>query len=232
MRLKDEFISSLSHALRTPLGAVLGWAKALQLKRADPATLERGLDAIARNAALQAQLLDELLDADRVLSDQVRLDPQPLDMAALVTAAVEAARPGGRRQGAAPVRAPRAARRTGPPATPTDCARWSRACWPTPSSSRRAAAASRCCCGRSAASSSSPSATTVPASSRRGCRGCSSATIPAIRRRSARAAASAWRCRWRRRLVELHGGSIEAASDGTGAGATFTVRLPLGRLGA
>ena len=93
LRLKDEFISSLSHALRTPLGAVLGWAKALQLRRSDEATLQRGLDAIARNAELQAKLLDDMVDAERVLSGKVGLAPQPLDLAALVSAAIEAARP-------------------------------------------------------------------------------------------------------------------------------------------
>ena len=93
LRLKDEFISSLSHALRTPMGAVLGWAKALQLKRGDTTSLERGLDAIARNATLQAQLLDEMIDSERVLSGHLGIAPQPLDFAALVSAAVEAHRP-------------------------------------------------------------------------------------------------------------------------------------------
>src|SRR5213079_964193 len=93
LRLKDELVSSLSHALRTPLGAVLGWAKALQLRRPDAATLERGLDAIGRNAELQARLLDTIVDADRVLSGKVQLETKPLDVAELVAATVEAARP-------------------------------------------------------------------------------------------------------------------------------------------
>ena len=93
IRLKDELVSNLSHALRTPLSAVLGWAKALQLRRPDAATLERAIDAIARNAELQVRLLDTLVDADRVLSGKTQIEAKALDFAAIVGAAVEAARP-------------------------------------------------------------------------------------------------------------------------------------------
>jgi PAS domain S-box-containing protein len=92
-RLKDEFLSTLSHELRTPLTAILGWAKVLLLKSGDPATLERGLQAISRNAGSQAQLIEDLLDMSRIISGKVRLDVQPTDLAQVAEAAVEAIRP-------------------------------------------------------------------------------------------------------------------------------------------
>jgi PAS domain S-box-containing protein len=92
-RLKDEFLATLSHELRTPLTAILGWAKVLLLKRNDPASLERGLDAIARNAKAQARLIEDLLDMNRIVSGKLRLEVQPTDLASVIEAAVEAVRP-------------------------------------------------------------------------------------------------------------------------------------------
>jgi signal transduction histidine kinase/CheY-like chemotaxis protein len=92
-RLKDEFLATLSHELRTPLTAMLGWAKVLLLKSDDPATRERGLQAISRNAAAQAKLIEDLLDMSRIISGKVRLDVQPTDLAHVAEMAVDAARP-------------------------------------------------------------------------------------------------------------------------------------------
>ncbi len=92
-RLKDEFLSTVSHELRTPLTAMLGWTKVLLLKSDEPATLQRGLQAISRNAAAQARLIEDLLDMTRILSGKVRLDMQPTDLARVAESAVQAARP-------------------------------------------------------------------------------------------------------------------------------------------
>jgi PAS domain S-box-containing protein len=98
-RLKDEFLATLSHELRTPLTAILGWAKVLLVKRDDAASLGRGLDAIARNAKAQARLIDDLLDMNRIASGKLRLEVQPTDLASVVEAAVEAARPSAEAKG-------------------------------------------------------------------------------------------------------------------------------------
>jgi signal transduction histidine kinase/CheY-like chemotaxis protein len=90
--LKDQFLATLSHELRTPLHAILGWVQLLRLKQ-DEAALERGLQTIERNARLQAQLIDDLLDMSRIVAGKVRLEPGWVDLAQLTGAAVEASGP-------------------------------------------------------------------------------------------------------------------------------------------
>ena len=89
-RLKDEFLATLSHELRTPLNAVLGWAQILRLKMVDGSDdVRRGLEAIERNARLQTQLIDDLLDMSRIISGKVRLDAQTVQPIEAVEAAIE-----------------------------------------------------------------------------------------------------------------------------------------------
>ncbi len=92
-RSKDEFLATVSHELRTPLTAIRGWAQLLQVDRGDPERLARGFETISRNAKLQAQLIDDLLDVSRIVSGQMRLDVRPLNLAHVVDAAVESIRP-------------------------------------------------------------------------------------------------------------------------------------------
>jgi PAS domain S-box-containing protein len=92
-RSKDEFLATVSHELRTPLNAILGWTQLLLADGADPDRRRRGLDTVVRNAKLQAQLIDDLLDVSRIISGKMRLDVQPTDLAAVIDAAVEAIRP-------------------------------------------------------------------------------------------------------------------------------------------
>ena len=89
-RIKDEFLATLSHELRTPLNAVLGWAQILLLKTSDgPDDIRRGLEAIERNARLQTQMIDDLLDMSRIISGKVRLDAQPVYPIEVIEAAIE-----------------------------------------------------------------------------------------------------------------------------------------------
>jgi PAS domain S-box-containing protein len=92
-RSKDEFLATVSHELRTPLNAILGWAQLLLAGGDDPERRRRGLDTVVRNAKLQSQLIDDLLDVSRIISGKMRLDVQPTDLAAVIDAAVEAIRP-------------------------------------------------------------------------------------------------------------------------------------------
>jgi PAS domain S-box-containing protein len=99
-RMKDEFLATLSHELRTPLNAILGWTQILRRLRteAEP-DLEHGLEIIERNARMQIQLVDDLLDLSRIMSGRFRLDLQPLEAADVLRSALESARPAAEAKG-------------------------------------------------------------------------------------------------------------------------------------
>lgn len=94
-RMKDEFLATLSHELRTPLNAVVGWAQILRRGVSSPEDLKQGLETIERNARVQAQIIEDLLDMSRIISGKVRLDVQRLDLASIVQAAIDTSRPAG-----------------------------------------------------------------------------------------------------------------------------------------
>jgi len=92
-RIKDEFLATLSHELRTPLTSLLGWACVLRGPERDEALLNQGLEAIERNARVQAQLIDDLLDVSRIVSGKLHLDVRPLDISSVIQAAINVVRP-------------------------------------------------------------------------------------------------------------------------------------------
>jgi len=92
-RAKDEFLAVLSHELRTPMNAVYGWARMLQMGQIDAATTPRALDAIVRNAHVQLQLIDDLLDVSRIISGKMRLDIRSVDLPRVLESALDAVRP-------------------------------------------------------------------------------------------------------------------------------------------
>ncbi|MCA1586027.1 MAG: response regulator [Acidobacteria bacterium] len=91
--MKDEFLATLSHELRTPLNAILGWSQILRHGTMDEADVSRGLETIERNARVQTQLIEDLLDMSRIASGKLRLDIQPVQPEALVEAAIETVKP-------------------------------------------------------------------------------------------------------------------------------------------
>lgn len=90
---KNEFISTLSHELRTPLNAMLGWSHLLLEKKLDQATTIRALEAIARNAGMQSQLIEDLLDVTRIEQGKIRLKLYPVKLEPVITAAIDAMQP-------------------------------------------------------------------------------------------------------------------------------------------
>ncbi len=92
-RIKDEFLATLSHELRTPLNAILGWSQILQEPNLPPEELKQGLEVIERNTRIQAQLIEDLLDLSRIISGKLRLSTRPLDLPAVIEAAIESVRP-------------------------------------------------------------------------------------------------------------------------------------------
>jgi signal transduction histidine kinase/ActR/RegA family two-component response regulator len=91
--MKDEFLATLSHELRTPLSSVLGWANILLSRCKEQSDSRTGLEAIVRNARAQAQLIEDLLDMNGIVSGKIRLDVQPIELSSIVEAALESTRP-------------------------------------------------------------------------------------------------------------------------------------------
>ena len=92
-RAKDEFLGLLSHELRTPLNSILGWTRILSSHHLDEEGSEQALETIDRNAKLQARLIDDMLDVSRIISGKLRLDAQPVDLTSVINGAVETLRP-------------------------------------------------------------------------------------------------------------------------------------------
>jgi PAS domain S-box-containing protein len=92
-RAKDEFLATLSHELRTPLNAILGWSMMLSDKRLDETAQNRAVETIQRNARIQAQLIDDILDVSRIISGKLKLDAQPIELSSLIEAAIESVLP-------------------------------------------------------------------------------------------------------------------------------------------
>jgi len=90
---KGDFLATVSHELRTPLSAILSWAHLLQRGGIDAGTLDQGLAAIARNARVQGRLIEDLLDMSRIEAGQIRLDLQCVELGGVIAAAIDSALP-------------------------------------------------------------------------------------------------------------------------------------------
>jgi PAS domain S-box-containing protein len=90
---KGEFLATISHELRTPLSAIQGWAHVLERGVFDPETVQHGLAAISRNARTQVQLIEDLLDMNRIESGQLRLDLQRIELGGVIASAIDSALP-------------------------------------------------------------------------------------------------------------------------------------------
>jgi signal transduction histidine kinase/ActR/RegA family two-component response regulator len=226
-RAKEEFMAVLSHELRTPLNAVFGWARMLQSGQLrDPATVARGLDVIVRNADVQVQLIDDLLDVSRIVSGKMRLDVRPVDLAAVVQEALDAVRPAADAKTIRieAVRDPHAGPVTGDPA------RLQQVVWNllmnavkfTPREGRVQLHLKR---------ANSHVEIVVSDTGR----GISPELLPHVFERFRQADSSSTRHHGGlglglalvKSLVELHGGTVVAHSGGEEQGATFVVRLPV-----
>jgi len=92
-RAKDEFLATVSHELRTPLTPILAWTNMLRTRKLDPESAERGLQTIERAATAQTQLIEDLLDISRIVAGKMRLDVQRIPIAPVIEAAVESLTP-------------------------------------------------------------------------------------------------------------------------------------------
>ncbi|HXI89775.1 MAG TPA: hybrid sensor histidine kinase/response regulator, partial [Blastocatellia bacterium] len=92
-RMKDEFIAMVSHELRTPLNSIMGWARILLAGNLDEQTRTRALETIERNAALQAELIEDLMDLSCIITGKLRLEVRPVNLGSIIEAAIESIRP-------------------------------------------------------------------------------------------------------------------------------------------
>jgi PAS domain S-box-containing protein len=92
-RLKEEFLATVSHELRTPLNAVVGWSRLLRGGQLDAGGAEHAIEIIERNALMQKQIVEDLLDVSRIVTGKLRINTQPVDLLLVIHAAIDAIRP-------------------------------------------------------------------------------------------------------------------------------------------
>jgi len=92
-RLKEEFLATVSHELRTPLNAVVGWSRLLRAGQLDPNGATHAIEIIERNALMQKQIVEDLLDVSRIITGKLRINTQPIDLLLVIHAAIDAIRP-------------------------------------------------------------------------------------------------------------------------------------------
>jgi PAS domain S-box-containing protein len=224
-QMKDEFLATLSHELRTPLTAILGWAQVLRRGDRTPEEQVRGLETIERNARAQAQLIEDLLDMGRITSGKVLLDMKLLMPSAVVDAALEAVRPAAEAKG---IRLERDFTATAHVAG--DASRLQQVVWNLLSNALKFTP--RGGTVRASVWAHEGHAEITVADNGLGIR---HEFLPYVFERFRQADASTTRRHGGlglglsivKHLVEQHGGTVSAASEGEGMGASFTVRLPL-----
>jgi signal transduction histidine kinase/ActR/RegA family two-component response regulator len=225
-RLKDEFLATLSHELRTPLNAILGWTRLLRAQAVPAASFDKALEKVERNAQAQTRLVEDLLEISRITTGKLTLEQRPFDLVALCRTAIDSIRPTAEARGV--TIDPRFETMVMPTAGDPD--RLQQVMWNLLSNAVKF----------------TPAGGAVTVTLRRiGAHdqivvsdtgiGIEPSFLPNVFDTFRQADASSTRSHGGlglglsivKRLVELHGGEVRAASEGAGTGATFTVRLPV-----
>jgi signal transduction histidine kinase/ActR/RegA family two-component response regulator len=225
--LKDEFLATVSHELRTPLNAILGWARMLAAKQLPSDRTEKGIATIERNASALSHIIEDLLDVSRIAAGTLRLAPSSVDLIAVAESALEAVRPLAAAKNIdltfkpdasviKPVRA--------------DAERLEQVLWNLLGNAIKFTSAG----GRVDLSIERAGDHMEIEVADTG-KGISPAFLPHVFDRFRQADGTPTRrhaglglgLALVRQLVELHGGTVRAASQGVGFGATFTVCLPI-----
>ena len=225
-RLKDEFLMTLSHELRTPLNAIWGWTRMLQSGALDAQRTARGLDVIDRNAAAQLRLIEDLLDISSIIAGKLRIEMEPTNVEAIVVAVVDSTKPSADANGVSLVATP------GGTASMVrgDAGRLQQVVWNLVSNAVKFTPAGGRVRVVTRANDGQLEVTVGDTGA-----GIDAAVLPHIFERFRQGESGTTRSHMglglglaiARSLVEAHGGTLTAASDGIGRGATFTIRLPL-----
>ena len=225
--LKDDFLATVSHELRTPLNAVLGWARMLMAKQLTPERAAHAIETIERNAASLAHIIDDLLDVSRIVAGRLQVSAQPIDLIAVTQAALDAARPLADQKHIEMRFCPEP---DAPAPVSGDADRLRQVIWNLLMNAVKFTAAG----GRidvSIAHAGSVLELNIADTGQ----GISPEFLPHVFERFRQADGTPSRRHGGlglglaivRQLVELHGGTVRAFSEGVGRGATFTVRLPV-----
>jgi signal transduction histidine kinase len=223
---QDQFLAVLSHELRTPLTAMLGWMHVLQTRDVDEQTRNKALEVINRNLHVQVQLVEDLLNVSQISAGKLQIRPEMVDSRQVVNRSIETARPSADAKGIDL----RIETDTDLPRISADPARLQQIVWNLLSNAIKF----------------TPRGGSIRVEIRRGLdelrivvtdtgQGISPEFLPQVFNRFTQADASTTRSHGGlglglalvKQLVELHGGTVHAASPGLGRGSTFTVRFPL-----
>jgi PAS domain S-box-containing protein len=224
-RTKDEFIAQITHDLRSPLSAVLGWAKVLKNKKTNDQIREEAIQAIIESAAKQTNLIDDLLDVSRMVTGKLRLDVVPVSLSAVIRSAMDVMKPACDAKGIACLME----LATDADAVTGDPARLEQVIWNLVSNAVKF----------------TPNKGTVKVRLERadpyvritvsdtGC-GIKAEHLPSIFERYWQLNPSSGKRKGGlglglslvKHIVELHGGTVSVASEGENKGATFTINLP------
>jgi PAS domain S-box-containing protein len=224
-RLKDEFLATISHELRTPLNSILGWARLLLRPTVEKEMYEEGIRVIERNARVQAQLISDLLDVNRIVSGKLLLDLDRVDVNDVAAAALETVQPSAHDRGV--VVATTFARSL--PPVRADFARLQQVVWNLLANAIKFTPRN----GRvDLETRTVPGGVEVEV--RDSGQGIPAEFLPHVFDRFRQADGSMTRLHGGlglglaivKQLVEMHGGEVAASSRGTGQGAVFRIRLP------
>jgi signal transduction histidine kinase len=224
-RMKDEFLATLSHELRTPLNAMLGWVQLLETGQLDPARVGRAVQVIKNNAFAQKQLIEDILDVSRIVNGKMALKLSAVDIRGIIDGALDTLRPAAEAKRITITTDVRAATETC-----GDRDRLQQIVWNLLSNAIKFTPRN----GQVTVRVDNPGTDLRIAVSDNG-HGIAPAFLPHIFDRFSQADSSVTRAHGGlglgmaivRHLVELHGGTVQAESDGENRGATFTVTLPV-----
>ena len=225
-QLKEEFLATVSHELRNPLNAILGWSRMLRSGQVPQEEVARTLDTIERNALAQTQLIDDLLDVSRIITGKLRMDVRPADPNLFIEAAIEAVKPAAEAKG---VRLQRVMD-TSSVSVPGDPIRLQQVVWNLLSNAIKFSDRG----GRVQVRLERVNSHVEIIVNDTG-QGIAAEFLPHVFDRFRQADQRTTRQHGGmglglaivKNLVELHGGTVRAASPGAGQGSTFTVRLPV-----
>ncbi|HEU4432822.1 MAG TPA: ATP-binding protein, partial [Pyrinomonadaceae bacterium] len=225
-RLKDEFLATVSHELRTPLTAILGWSRLLEDGSVEDGISKQAIETICRNAKAQAQIVDDILDVSRIITGNLYLDLQPLELAPVVKNAINVVRPTADAKGIK-IETRLAATQA---MVSGDANRLQQVIWNLLSNAVKFTSSGGCVTVRLSHVGSNVEIRVSDTG-----QGISREFMPYVFDRFRQADSTTTRHHGglglglaiARHLVEIHGGTIKAESAGEGCGATFTIKLPV-----